>query len=130
MAAAVSDFRFKDARSRKAAKTEVGPELAVERTPDILALLGERKKPGQVLVGFAAETHDVLARARKKMAAKKADLMVANAVGEGRGFGTDDNAVRIIAPAGPVQETGLMSKRELSRVIFDRIEAVLEKKRR
>jgi phosphopantothenoylcysteine synthetase/decarboxylase len=56
--------------------------------------------------------------------------MVANAVGESKGFGTDDNAVRIIAASGPVQETGLLSKRELSRTIFDRIEAALEKKRR
>ena len=98
MAAAVSDFRFKETRAKKAAKSEVGTTLAVERTPDILALLGAKKRPGQLLVGFAAETHDIVARARKKMAAKGADLMVANAVGEGKGFGTDDNAVRIIAP--------------------------------
>ncbi len=130
MAAAVSDFRFKDVRPRKAGKSEIGSVLAVERTPDILALLGGKKRPGQFLVGFAAETHDVLAHARKKLAAKKADLMVANAVGEGIGFGTDDNAIRIIAASGPVQETGLSSKRELSRTIFDRIEAALEKKRR
>jgi phosphopantothenoylcysteine decarboxylase/phosphopantothenate--cysteine ligase len=130
MAAAVSDFRFKETKGRKAAKEEIGTSLAVERTPDILALLGRRKKPGQFLVGFAAETHDVLANARKKLAAKNADLMVANAVGEGLGFGTDENAVRIVARTGPAQETGTMSKREVSRVIFDRIEAELEKKRR
>jgi len=130
MAAAVSDFRFKDVRARKAGKAAIGPSLAVERTTDILALLGKRKKPGQLLVGFAAETHDIVAHARAKLTAKRADLMVANAVGEGRGFGTDDNAVKIIAPSGPVTETEPMSKRELSRVIFDRIEAELEKKRR
>jgi phosphopantothenoylcysteine decarboxylase/phosphopantothenate--cysteine ligase len=130
MAAAVSDFRFKDVRARKSAKADLGPALAIERTPDILALLGQKKRQGQLLVGFAAETHDVMANARKKMAAKRADLMVANAVGGGRGFGTDDNAVRIIGPSGPVEETGLLSKREASRKIFDRIEAALEKKRR
>jgi len=130
MAAAVSDFRFKDVRPRKAGKAEVGSALAVEKTTDILALLGGKKRPNQFLVGFAAETHDILAHARKKLAAKKADLMVANAVGEGKGFGTDDNAVRIIAASGPVEEMGLSSKRELSRTIFDRIEAALEKKRR
>ena len=130
MAAAVSDFRFRERRKKKAGKEEIGPALAVERTPDILALLGARKRPGQVLVGFAAETHDLDARARKKLLAKKADLMVANAVGGGRGFGADDNAVRIIAPSGPVQETGRMSKREISRVVFDRIEAALGKKKR
>jgi phosphopantothenoylcysteine decarboxylase / phosphopantothenate---cysteine ligase len=129
MAAAVSDFRFKRTRGRKAAKAEIGTSLAVERTPDILARLGRTKKPGQFLVGFAAETHDILAHARKKLAAKNADLMVANAVGEGVGFGTDENAVRIVGRTGPVQETGTMSKREASRVIFDRIEAELEKKR-
>ena len=130
MAAAVSDFRFRERRKKKAGKEEIGPALAVERTPDILALLGARKRPGQLLVGFAAETHDLDARARKKLLAKKADLMVANAVGGGRGFGADDNAVRIIAPSGPVQETGRMSKREISRAVFDRIEAALGKKKR
>ena len=130
MAAAVSDFRFKEIRPCKAGKTEVGPTLAIEKTPDILALLGGKKRPGQFLVGFAAETHGILAHARKKLAVKNADLMVANTVGEGKGFGTDDNAVRIIAASGPVQVTGLLSKLETSRVIFDRIEAALEKKRR
>ena len=130
MAAAVSDFRFKAPRARKAAKDEIGGQLAIEKTTDILAELGGKKRPGQVLVGFAAETHQAVAHARRKMAAKKADLMVANTVGEGKGFGTDVNAVQIIAPTGPVQEAGLLSKREVSRVVFDRIEALLEKKRR
>jgi phosphopantothenoylcysteine decarboxylase/phosphopantothenate--cysteine ligase len=130
MAAAVSDFRFKDPKGRKAAKDEIGPSLAIEKTTDILALLGRTKKPGQLLVGFAAETHDIVAHARRKMAAKRADLMVANAVGEGKGFGTEMNAVHIIGRSGPVKDTGLLSKREVSRVIFDRIEALLEKKRR
>ena len=130
MAAAVSDFRFKETKGRKAAKEEIGASLAVERTPDILALLGRRKKPGQLLVGFAAETHDILAHARKKLEAKNADLMVANAVGEEVGFGADENAVRILGRTGPVHETGTMSKSELSRIIFDRIEAELEKKPR
>jgi len=130
MAAAVSDFRFRNPRGRKAAKDAIGSALEIEKTKDILALLGRKKKPGQILVGFAAETHDVVAHARKKLDAKNADLMIANAVGEGRGFGTDENAVRIVAPAGPVRATGLLSKREISRVIFDRIEALLEEKRR
>jgi len=130
MAAAPADFRFKETKARKTPKDEIGPALAVERTPDILAGLGRTKKPGQVLVGFAAETHDLTAHARRKMAAKRTDLMIANAVGEGRGFGADTNAVRIIAPSGAVRDTGLLSKREVSRLIFDRIEALLEEKRR
>jgi phosphopantothenoylcysteine decarboxylase/phosphopantothenate--cysteine ligase len=130
MAAAVSDFRFTQIKGRKAAKDGVGASLAIEKTADILALLGRKKRPGQLLVGFAAETHDLVVHARKKMAAKKADLMVANEVGRGKAFGTDDNAVRVIAPSGHVVRTRLLSKREVSRVIFDRIEAALEKKRR
>ena len=130
MAAAVSDFRFKAPRARKAPKDAFGSALPIERTTDILARLGRTKRKGQVLVGFAAETHDIVAHARRKMADKNVDLMVANAVGAGRGFGTETNSVRIVAPSGPVRETGLLSKREASRIIFDRIEAVIEKKRR
>lgn len=130
MAAAVSDFRFKAVRGRKAAKEEIGSTLAIEKTPDILARLGRDKKPGQVLVGFAAETHDIAAHARRKMAAKKADLMVANAVGEGGAFGADASEALLIAPHGPVRETGRIAKREIARLIFDRIEALLEEKRK
>jgi phosphopantothenoylcysteine decarboxylase/phosphopantothenate--cysteine ligase len=130
MAAAVSDFRFKGPKARKAPKNAFGGALAIERTPDILARLSRTRRPGQVLVGFAAETHDIMAHARRKMADKNVDLMVANAVGGGRGFGTETNDVRIVAPSGPVQGTGPLSKREASRIIFDRIETILEKKRR
>ena len=129
MAAAVSDFRFKDVRPAKAKKSDVAGALEIEQTEDILALLGKKKKR-QVLVGFAAETGDILRNAREKMAAKKADLMVANPVGEGRGFGSDENEVRIIQPSGRVRATPRLSKREISRILFDEIEAVLEKKPR
>ncbi|MGA2532621.1 MAG: bifunctional phosphopantothenoylcysteine decarboxylase/phosphopantothenate--cysteine ligase CoaBC [Candidatus Aminicenantales bacterium] len=129
MAAAVSDFRFKDVRPAKAKKSEVAGALEIEQTEDILALLGKKKKR-QVLVGFAAETGDILRNAREKMAAKKADLMVANPVGEGRGFGSDENEVRIIQPSGRVRATPRLTKREISRILFDEIEAVLEKKPR
>ena len=129
MAAAVSDFRFKDVRPAKAKKSDVAGALEIEQTEDILALLGKKKKR-QVLVGFAAETGDILRNAREKMAAKKADLMVANPVGGGRGFGSDENEVRIIQPSGRVRATPRLSKREISRILFDEIEAVLEKKPR
>jgi phosphopantothenoylcysteine decarboxylase/phosphopantothenate--cysteine ligase len=80
MAAAVSDFRFKEVHPEKTKKADVAGSIAIERTDDILALLG-RKKKRQVLVGFAAETRDVVPNARKKMAEKGADLVVANPVG-------------------------------------------------
>ena len=129
MAAAVSDFRFKDVRPGKAKKSDVAGALEIEQTEDILALLGKKKKR-QILVGFAAETGDILRNAREKMAAKEADLMVANFVGEGRGFGSDENEVRIIQPSGRVRATPRLSKREISRILLDEIEAVLEKKPR
>lgn len=129
MAAAVSDFRFKEVHPEKTKKADVAGAIAIERTEDILALLG-RKKKRQVLVGFAAETRDVVPNARKKMAEKGADLVVANPVGEGRGFGTDTNEVHIIRPSGPVRSTPRLTKREVSRTILDEVEAVLEKKRR
>lgn len=129
MAAAVSDFRFKEVRPQKAKKADVAGTIAIERTEDILALLG-RKKKRQVLVGFAAETRDVIPNARKKMAEKGADLVVANPVGEGRGFGADTNEVHIIRPSGPIRSTPRLTKREISRAILDEVEAVLEKKRR
>jgi phosphopantothenoylcysteine decarboxylase/phosphopantothenate--cysteine ligase len=128
MAAAVSDFRFKDVLTEKAKKRDLAGAVEIEQTEDILALLGKRKK-NQVLVGFAAETGDMIGNARKKMAGKRADLMVANPVGEGLGFGTEDNEVHILHPSGKVRSTPRLSKREISRVVFDEIEGVLEKKR-
>jgi phosphopantothenoylcysteine decarboxylase/phosphopantothenate--cysteine ligase len=129
MAAAVSDFRFKDVLAEKAKKRDLAGAVEIEQTEDILALLGKRKK-NQVLVGFAAETGDMIGNARKKMAGKRADLMVANPVGEGLGFGTAANEVHILHPSGKVRSTPRLSKREISRVVFDEIEGVLEKKRR
>ena len=79
----------------------------------------ERKRPGQVLVGFAAETQDLLANAKRKLAGKNLDLIVANDVtAEGAGFGTDTNLVTLITREG---ETALplMSKREVAGRIWD-----------
>ena len=78
MAAAVADFRPKLAADRKLKKDDGVPELQFEPTPDILAELGERKRAGQILVGFAAETHDVESAGRDKLARKRLDLLVAN----------------------------------------------------
>ena len=70
-----------------------------EPTPDILAALGAAKRPGQVLVGFAAETSDLLTNANDKLAAKRLDLVVANDVSQpGVGFGSDTNAVVLLRP--------------------------------
>jgi len=127
MAAAPADFAFEEIRSRKAGKASLSSSLAIRPTPDILQDLG-RRKGRAVLVGFAAETDDIEARAVRKMKAKALDLIVANDVGaEGIGFGWDENAVRMLWPSGEIRETGRMSKREISRVILDAVEDILEK---
>ena len=94
MAAAVADFRPKAAADQKLKKADGVPDVVLEPTPDILAGLGARKRPGQVLVGFAAETADLVANASDKLARKRLDLIVANDVSaEGVGFEHDTNAV-------------------------------------
>jgi phosphopantothenoylcysteine decarboxylase / phosphopantothenate---cysteine ligase len=127
MAAAPADFAFEEIRSQKAGKETLSSSLAVRPTPDILQELG-RRKGRSVLVGFAAETDDIEARAVRKMKVKALDLIVANDVGaEGIGFGTDENSVRMMWPSGEIRETGRMNKRDISRVILDAVEDILEK---
>ena len=125
MAAAVADFRPKDAATGKLKKDDGAPEVRLEPTPDILAELGDRpQRP--YLVGFAAETSDVEAHGRAKLARKRADLLVANEVGrEGTGFGSETNHAVIVAVNG--DDIGLRdwTKRELAAAIVDRIEAAL-----
>lgn len=102
MAAAVADFApvaISDTKMKKVAGQEE-VTLTLRPTVDILATLSASKKPGQVIVGFAAETGDsngsVLEHAQKKLASKGCDLLVVNQVGSGLGFGTDDNEVTIL----------------------------------
>ena len=129
MAAAVADFTFAERTGRKIKRQDLPEALRLVRTMDILKALGERKK-GQFLVGFAAETDDLRANAGKKIKAKKLDFIVANDVSrEGTGFDADDNQALLIDAKGHAAETQKMSKRELSGVIWDAIEASLGKRR-
>jgi phosphopantothenoylcysteine decarboxylase/phosphopantothenate--cysteine ligase len=122
MAAAVADFRPKAPSSRKLARSEGRPEIVFEPTPDILAELSRRRRKGQVLVGFAAETHEVTQRAAAKLAAKGADLIVANDVSApGAGFDQDTNAVTILAVDGTSREIPLVSKREVADAVLDTV---------
>jgi phosphopantothenoylcysteine decarboxylase / phosphopantothenate---cysteine ligase len=122
MAAAVADFRPKGVADRKVSKADGPPELVLEPTVDILAELGRRRRPGQVLVGFAAETHDVLARAGAKLAAKAVDLMVVNDVSApGVGFEHETNAVTILRANGGRREVPLSSKEEVAEAVFDSV---------
>jgi len=125
MAAAVADFRPKDAAAGKLKKDDGTPELTLEPTPDILAELGERaERP--FLVGFAAETTDVEAQGRTKLARKGADLVVANEVGrEGTGFGSETNHAAIVSSDGDDVQLRDWTKPELAAAIVDRIEAAV-----
>jgi len=126
MAAAVSDYRPRDASPQKIKKDKDQLTLALERNPDILAELGENKPNGQILVGFSMETENLLDNAIKKLKSKNADLMVANDVSqEGAGFDVDTNIVWIIDPSGSERKLPLMSKRDVAEVILDEVKRLI-----
>lgn len=125
-AAAVADYRPKERFTQKLKKQE-GP-LFVEfvRNPDILLEIGGRKREDQVVVGFAAETENVLENARGKLERKCADLFVANDVSlEGAGFGTDTNIVTLVEPGGDTP-LPMMSKLDVANRILDRVRTLWE----
>ncbi len=123
MAAAVADFRPKVAAAHKVHGV---PELVLEPTPDILAGLVARRRPGQVLVGFAAETQDVVGRARRKLERKGVDLLVVNDVSApGAGFDHDTNEVTILCSEGRTTRVPLGSKRQVADAVLDVVVARL-----
>lgn len=125
MAAAVADFRPKAPADRKLKKDAGPPDLVFEPTPDILAELGARRRPGQVLVGFAAETDDVVAAGRDKRARKGVDLVVANLVGRaGTGFASETNEAAIVGSGGD-DALRTSTKAELATELWDRVAAIL-----
>jgi phosphopantothenoylcysteine decarboxylase / phosphopantothenate---cysteine ligase len=125
MAAAVADFRPKAATDTKLHKADGIPDLVLEATTDILAELGRRRRPGQVLVGFAAETDDVPERARAKLVAKGVDLMVANDVSAPQvGFDHDTNAVTVFGADGTVTSVPLSDKGAVADAVLDRVAAL------
>jgi phosphopantothenoylcysteine decarboxylase/phosphopantothenate--cysteine ligase len=126
MAAAVADFRPKAVAEKKLKKRDGVPEVVLEPTTDVLALLGERKQPGQILVGFAAETDRVEQHAAEKMASKHVDMMVANDVSApDAGFEVDTNRAILLYSSGSREETPLLDKGDLADLLLDRIAAVL-----
>ena len=125
MAAAVADFRPKRVAEGKLKKDQGVPEVVLEPTPDTLAELGRRRRPGQLLVGFAAETGDHLAGARRKLEAKRLDLVVLNHVeGARSAFGADD-ADAYLVDADTVEELPRTSKAAIAAHLLDRVEALL-----
>src|SRR3954454_5273266 len=127
MAAAVADFRPAVRADRKIKKTAADPDpVALVRNPDVLAeISADRRRTGQVVVGFAAETDDALTNGRAKLAAKRCDLLVVNEVGEGRAFDTPDNAAVVLGADGSATEVPLGSKDALSDVVWDLVVARL-----
>ncbi|HUI49064.1 MAG TPA: bifunctional phosphopantothenoylcysteine decarboxylase/phosphopantothenate--cysteine ligase CoaBC [Acidimicrobiia bacterium] len=126
MAAAVADFRPKGPTAQKIKKADGVPDLVLEPTTDILAALGRAKRPGQVVVGFAAETEHVRENAAAKLAAKRVDLVVANDVSAAdAGFEVDTNRALILAADGTEFETPLLSKEQLANLVLDRVAALL-----
>ena len=124
MAAAVADFRPVQASSEKIAKMKGPLTLALEPTPDILMELPERR-PGQVVVGFAAETKGLVERARRKLIDKRLDLIVGNNVLEpGAGFGTDTNRVTLITSGGQAEHLPLMLKPRVAHCVLDAVQGL------
>lgn len=129
MAAAVADFRPVVVADRKLKKDEFGADgparILLEPTHDFLVDLGARKPTGQVLVGFAAETDNVLENARGKLARKNLDLIVANDVGApGAGFEHDTNEVVLVSATGMDHNVALTDKRSIARHVIDAIVSI------
>ncbi|HOP46562.1 MAG TPA: bifunctional phosphopantothenoylcysteine decarboxylase/phosphopantothenate--cysteine ligase CoaBC [Desulfobacteraceae bacterium] len=127
-AAAVSDYRPSEVAPDKIKKGSDTLTLELVRNPDILAELGRRKKEHPcILVGFAAETKDLLANAREKLKSKNLDMIVLNDVSRSdAGFETDTNIVRMIFSDGRVEDSLLMTKDEVADLILDRVKTIWE----
>jgi phosphopantothenoylcysteine decarboxylase/phosphopantothenate--cysteine ligase len=128
--AAVSDYRPKVISQKKIKKSHLDTTLSLERTRDILEELGKKKKD-HILIGFAAETEDLISNAKKKMGEKNLDFIVVNDVTKpGVGFGGDTNQVKILFPMGKVKDLPLMKKEEVSQIILDEVVHLLKQKRK
>jgi len=135
-AAAVADYTPETVAPQKIKKAAVpsgtdadGLTLRLKRTEDILATLAARKRADQVVVGFAAETEDVVANARRKLHSKRADLIVANDVTqEGAGFDVDTNIVTLVT-GDDARALPLLTKREVAARLLDEVQKVLNSRR-
>jgi phosphopantothenoylcysteine decarboxylase/phosphopantothenate--cysteine ligase len=128
-AAAVSDYRPRMISQAKLKKAEPHYSLELERTADILEEIGKRKGD-RIVVGFAAETENLVANARKKLLEKNLDFIVVNDVTKpGSGFSSDTNQVKILFPSGEVKDLPVMSKEEVSQLILDDVANLLRQKK-
>ena len=124
-AAAVGDYRPAQAAPEKLKKGDDALTVTLARNPDILAALGQRKCPGQLLCGFAMETQNLIDNAESKLRRKNCDMLVANSLrDEGAGFGTDTNIATLLFADGRRETEPIMSKEALADVILDRLIAL------
>ena len=129
MAAAVADFRPKEPPNRKLKKHEGIPEIVLEPTHDFLVDLGREKPAGQVLVGFAAETDDLVEHATEKLRSKRLDLIVGNDISQpDAGFEVDTNRAVILSADGTSEALPLLAKSDLAGVILDKVARLLDEK--
>ncbi|MEN6390624.1 MAG: bifunctional phosphopantothenoylcysteine decarboxylase/phosphopantothenate--cysteine ligase CoaBC [Syntrophomonas sp.] len=127
--AAVADFRMASIPEQKIKKKEGSQTLVLEliQNPDILKELGKNKRPDQIMVGFAAETENILENATKKLESKNLDFIVANDVTlEGAGFAVDTNIVSFISRKGETESLPKMSKVDVAAAIIDRVADLLK----
>lgn len=126
-AAAVADYRPEQRAELKIKKTAASLTLKLAKNPDILAELG-RMKGERLLVGFAAETGDLLENAGKKLAGKNLDMVVANDISQpGAGFNVDTNIAKLLFRDGRIEDLALMGKEELADLILDRVSGMRRK---
>jgi phosphopantothenoylcysteine decarboxylase/phosphopantothenate--cysteine ligase len=129
-AAAVSDYRPRERAAQKIKKQKEIQSIELVRNPDILAELGNKRGNSRcILVGFSAETEDLLANATEKLRQKNLDMIVANDVSrEDAGFESDTNLVKIIYRDGEMEEFPLMAKEEVADQILERIKELWERR--
>lgn len=126
MAAAVADYTPTEVADHKLKKKEGDLSIALKRTKDILNSLGQDKRDGQILVGFAMETNNELENAQKKLVSKNLDFVVLNSLRDsGAGFGHETNKITILDRSGEHESFPLKSKREVARDILDKVAKVI-----
>lgn len=130
-AAAVADYRVAEPATKKKKRDGSALHMELVENPDIIATVGAQKRKNQLVIGFAAETNDLIANAKKKLEKKKLDLIVANTVGTAdSGFGTDTTDARFLYRDGTIQEHPTLLKTELAARLMDTVTDLIEQRGR